>query len=80
MSAMGEEVGTETCVLDIQHPCRVVSLMPMGKVVRKRSRPAVSEAEGNEKVRVDFPSRNLLFTFQKVIQWSYGLGKSLEGE
>ena len=58
-----------------------VSWIPSGRVVGRRSRSTVSEAKGNEKVLVDVPSRNVLFTFKKPFSGAVGWARvSLEGE
>ena len=53
--------------------CRV------GRAVGRRNRPTGSEAKGNEKVLLDFASRDLPFYFQKAIPWSSGQGYRQSG-
>ena len=76
MSIMGEEAGTGTlcagCLAFRRelwcYRCQV------GRAVGRRNRPTGSEAKGSEKLLLDFPSRDLLFYFQKAIPWSSGQG------
>ena len=53
----------------------------VGRAVGKSNRPSRSEATGNEKVLLDFPSRDLLFTFKKPLRGAVGrVMVSLEGQ
>ena len=76
MPIMGEEAGMGTCVLDVQAFRRELGCYrcQVGRAVGKSNRPSRSEATGNEKVLLDFPSRDLLFTFKKPLRGTVGYG------